>query len=536
MKEGRTMNTIDKEFFNQTHFPPFDTMINATEYIRLLDDKVKWDEVIYFTDDNNKNALIVLQFESNVVSAMRLNFPLDELISIIQRLCQGKKPLKLAILQGRSLDSSHVASLKSIQQALQLCQFQTIKVTTNEIRKFLKSTGRTKAKGRGENFSKLTKDEVWKDSHGRCMFTGCGLRLNIDELTGERGNFSYLAHNVASSERGERGVAVLSEKLSNDPNNVLLLCDKHHRLIDKIAGCDYPASRLSEMRSRHCHTSELLLDGLSYEPVDVYVLLWPVNAQVISAPGSKEVAASLSSMRLRALGASNIIETCRESFFLQHGSDRKQTVSLIENSAQQIRNQTRNQNFKAALFAFGPMPALVGLGALLGNKGQYLPMLRYRDGGCWMWPKPEPVGKFYSVEGFESLIVHDEIVVCINFTAIVPKLVSKAQELKSLKGCCVVSYTSIVDYMGNGAIPHPEDGIAFCARLQQDLHNFKNEYGVNRVHLLICASNAASVFIGQAYDLHHPDILVYDFSEEGMEPALLIQNDSVITRVTAPGI
>ncbi|WP_196015559.1 SAVED domain-containing protein, partial [Klebsiella variicola] len=100
----------------------------------------------------------------------------------------------------------------------------------------------------------------------------------------------------------------------------------------------------------------------------------------------------------------------------------------------------------------------------------------------------------------------------------------------------LVSYTSIVDYMGNGAIPHPEDGIAFCARLQQDLHNFKNEYGVNRVHLLICASNAASVFIGQAYDLHHPDILVYDFSEEGMEPALLIQNDSVITRVTAPGI
>ena len=185
---------------------------------------------------------------------------------------------------------------------------------------------------------------------------------------------------------------------------------------------------------------------------------------------------------------------------------------------------------------FRSMPALVGLGALLGNKGQYLPMLRYRDGGCWMWPKPEPVGKFYSVEGFESLIVHDEIVVCINFTAIVPKLVSKAQELKSLKGCCVVSYTSIVDYMGNGAIPHPEDGIAFCARLQQDLHNFKNEYGVNRVHLLICASNAASVFVGQAYDLHHPDILVYDFSEEGMEPALLIQNDSVITRVTAPGI
>lgn len=184
MKEGKTMNTKDKELFNQTRFPPFDTIINVNEYIRLLDDKAKWDEVIYFTDDNNKNALIALQFESNVVSAMRFNLPLDELIPIIQRLCKVKKPLKLAILQGMSLDSSHVTSLKSIQQVLQLCQFQTIKVTTNEIRRFLKSTGTTKAKGRGENFSKLTKDEVWKDSHGRCMFTGCGLRLNIDELTG----------------------------------------------------------------------------------------------------------------------------------------------------------------------------------------------------------------------------------------------------------------------------------------------------------------------------------------------------------------
>lgn len=199
------MNTIDKEFLNQTHFPPFDTIINVNEYIRLLDEKVKWDEVIYFTDDNNKNSLIALQFESNVVSAMRFNFPLDELILIIQRLCQGKKPLKLAILQGISLESAHVANLRSIQQVLQLCQFQTIKITTNEIRRFLKSTGGTKAKGRGENFSKLTKDEVWKDSHGRCMFTGCGLRLNMDELTGAHGNFSYLAHNVASSERGSVG-------------------------------------------------------------------------------------------------------------------------------------------------------------------------------------------------------------------------------------------------------------------------------------------------------------------------------------------
>ena len=43
-----------------------------------------------------------------------------------------------------------------------------------------------------------------QDSHGRCMFTGCGDRLDIEQLTGMKGNIGYLAHNVASSERGER--------------------------------------------------------------------------------------------------------------------------------------------------------------------------------------------------------------------------------------------------------------------------------------------------------------------------------------------
>ena len=40
-----------------------------------------------------------------------------------------------------------------------------------------------------------------QDSHGRCMFTGCGDRLDIEQLTGMKGNIGYLAHNVASSER-----------------------------------------------------------------------------------------------------------------------------------------------------------------------------------------------------------------------------------------------------------------------------------------------------------------------------------------------
>lgn len=80
------------------------------------------------------------------------------------------------------------------------------------------------------------------------MFTGCGEKLDHDTISGTTGNYAYLAHNVASSEQGARGVTELSNKLSNNPDNVLLLCDKHHRLIDKVAASDYTAPMLSAMK------------------------------------------------------------------------------------------------------------------------------------------------------------------------------------------------------------------------------------------------------------------------------------------------
>ncbi|MFX8696322.1 HNH endonuclease, partial [Acinetobacter baumannii] len=91
-------------------------------------------------------------------------------------------------------------------------------IKVNDIKNFIKSYFKPiKKTGRGNPFTAETKRLVMQDSHGRCMFTGCGDRLDIEQLTGMKGNTGYLAHNVASSERGERGIPYLSELLSDDP-------------------------------------------------------------------------------------------------------------------------------------------------------------------------------------------------------------------------------------------------------------------------------------------------------------------------------
>ena len=76
--------------------------------------------------------------------------------------------------------------------------------------------------GRGAGLSTGTRNQVLLDAHGRCMFEGCGADLTKDPVTHERGNFGTLAHNVAASQRGTRGVLYLSYGLADLPTNILL--------------------------------------------------------------------------------------------------------------------------------------------------------------------------------------------------------------------------------------------------------------------------------------------------------------------------
>ena len=139
------------------------------------------------------------------------------------------------------------------------------------------------------------------DSHGRCMFRGCGQRLDVDGLTGYEGNYGYLAHNIASSIKGPRGALYLSPLLSNESSNVLLLCDINHRLVDRIASSYYPAPVLTKMREEHVHLCNKLLDALNYTPVDIFFIPWGVNSQSVEKPNSVAISKSLSVFEHRAL-------------------------------------------------------------------------------------------------------------------------------------------------------------------------------------------------------------------------------------------
>ena len=519
-------NATDK-FCNQAVNFPLDTLDKVDEFQANVSKLVKWDTIGIFSDDGDKNTIVLLIQDDVIVASLRLCLTPPVVSTAISHLQGSASIIIYRNIQGYQITTTDLSTLDSINSLWASVKNQSAYLKIEEVENLFErfESDRKKA-GRGKDFTVSTKNSVLRDSHGRCMFTGCGERLDYDVVTGTKGNFSYLGHNVASSEQGPRGITELSDKLSDNPSNVLLLCDKHHRLIDKVAASDYIASTISAMRNEFCIVANSLLDGLQYEPIPVYAVLWPVNSQTVSPPTYLQIANSLSKMKFRMHEQLNTLSD-NEELLRSSPEVLWQIMPLtIENAANKIIQQIKNHGYKAALFGFGPMSALIGLGAKLGNKSTITPMLRYREGGQWSWPSNFSNGKFYDIEGIECITERSNFVINIVFTAEPESLLKASQAVSVDNNAQIITIRANKDVMGNGAIPHPEDGVAFTAELQLILHKLQSNYGAKTIHLFACASNAASVFIGQAYDTHHPEVIVYDFDNKTMVPRLRLKSDN----------
>ena len=327
----------------------------------------------------------------------------------------------------------------------------------------------------------------------------------------------------------------LSGSLADDPENILLLCDTHHRFVDTVARADYPATTLSTMRRRFCRAATALLDALALAPTPAFCVAWPVHRQRIALPSSQQVARALKPIgarldgQLRTVNDNETVLRSLEGEALWHAMG-----TAVEQTAADILLQAHGEGYRAALFAMGLMPALIALGAKLGNKCEITPMLRYRENGLWYWPVNEPRGEFYSIEGMDRLSdLEGEACLLLGLTAVPKAMRSMAESL----GMGVVSVVARAEYLGNGALGHPDDGASFRQRMQELLHQLRDAHGVKRVHVLPCASNAACVYWGQSFDSYHPELVIYDFAPKGdcMVPRLRIVNVNNESKVEAAG-
>jgi SMODS-associated and fused to various effectors sensor domain len=236
------------------------------------------------------------------------------------------------------------------------------------------------------NVPEKVRTRLWGKAAGRCQYEGCNKPLWIDGLTKAEFNISYIAHIIADVPGGPRGDAILSEQLRADISNLMLMCDEHHRLIDKTDIAGHPVGRLKAMKESHEKRIELLSSIMNDKRS--HVLLYGAKIGEQHAPLSLEKAAVAMVPAFFPADFRPIELSLKNSSFADHEDDywRIEQTHLIRQFDDLVRARLAMSEIKRfSVFAFAPIPLLVKLGALLSDIPEAEVYQLHREPPDWVW-------------------------------------------------------------------------------------------------------------------------------------------------------
>jgi len=371
--------------------------------------------------------------------------------------------------------------------------------------------------GRHGHASAETKAQVAALAANRCQFAGCGEDLSTHLVTGRTGNFSYFAHIVAASEDGPRGHATLSAQLADAPDNFLLLCDKCHRLIDRVDPDSYPADMLQKMRTDSINEVRRLLDTLRYPEVERLYILGNVTGQMPQI-SDRDADSALWKAKLRpSPKAADSVFSFGGAHHAPHDDAYWPTVfktlqfdlPLFQSKLNGVGNSGRPRP-PLAVFPFHGTSILILAGRILGDMAGTHALQPHRNKvgehleTRWAWPddavSPAP-GK-YQVKVLKSTAQADEAALLVSLTyGITTK---RLPSPVAINGELAIPAIEIaVDSPNPAIIRHPDDLVHFGAAVDEALRTLQDTWKVKKVHLFVGAPASAALLLGQKMQARH---------------------------------
>ena len=370
--------------------------------------------------------------------------------------------------------------------------------------------------GREGEVSPSTREQVAYRAGWRCQFSGCGVDLHTHTPTGRNGRFSYYAHIVASSRNGPRGHATRSALLADEPDNIMLLCDACHRLVDRIDPTYYTEEMLQGMRQRSVEGVKRLLDTLQYPDAEVVAIIGSIAGQVPQF-NMHDAEAALWECHLRS-----IRHSAEFAFHIDHQlHDVHQAEywsavfrSMRSDSGQLQRMLTGagrggSPRPRLAIFPLHTTSVLLVAGRILGeHSGTHLfqphrSVAADAQSTRWAWPPPERSrrsDKFKSrvLKEFEPGMTEANLVVSLTF-GIAPSRLPPGSfdaQTTSLALPTLEVYVEPED-RGIHLIGAPQDLQDLGRTLDRAVQILHDEWHVTRVNLFIGAPTTAVVTMGQ---------------------------------------
>jgi hypothetical protein len=351
---------------------------------------------------------------------------------------------------------------------------------------------------------------LWGRAAGRCEFPGCSQDLTRDPLTRRGGNFADRAHIRAIQARGPRGQRSSSAQAANGIENLMLLCQKHHRLIDREPA-EFPIERLVALKAEH----EARVARAT-------------NFAISSPSHVLHVRAAIAGTRVGAVTREDIWQVLTAGGFFP-ASDEPLMVEMADlgHVDGDVRfwescEASLTRKLEAALgtygalhrvphlsvFALAPMPVLMVLGKILGDTRAATIHQFDRFSGSWRWLDPlcSEVRPFeYSVSGANGA---RRVALTIELSAVIdPELVKASMGVDEF--ATVRFSTPQPTY---SLIRNPRDLSAFHEAIRRCLNEIEARFSSEcAVHVFPAMPASTAVQFGRLLlPKSSPNIRIYD--------------------------
>lgn len=236
----------------------------------------------------------------------------------------------------------------------------------------------------------VTKMIIWGRAGGRCQYRNCHERLDGDLASGNLNrNKSYIAHIVAAAPGGERGDPILSPQLADDPGNLMLMCDAHHREIDDPLKLDiYTVDVLRVMKHEHEDRVDRLLSIRPFKSSHILQVSAPI--------GENETTVSFDDCAMAVVAEAKLADRHSTEIKLRgmRHKDSDPDYYRIEIGNLRRRFDTdlrwRFEEGKIehlSVFGLAPIPILMELGRLMSDISDASVFGRHREPKPqWTWP------------------------------------------------------------------------------------------------------------------------------------------------------
>ena len=349
------------------------------------------------------------------------------------------------------------------------------------------------------------KMKLWAVSAGRCEI--CNEPLYTDGVLGFDGNFGEMAHIHAVSEGGPRHKYHMTKEEKNNFDNLMLLCPKHHHLIDSKPE-EFEDGYLIHLKKMHEDRIRQLTDITEKESTKIVSFFSNIDNQQLFSSERVLKEAVLSAGKYPMNDC--VIDLCAglntkyeptKALLLQKSSDLEKDFSFRFNSIIKGRDSI-------SIFALAPQPLLFKLGTLINDQYNAIAFQCHRSGHKWAWKNSGDKVEYYIKK--TKIGTNSKVALVIDLSA---KILD--DRITSVLGDDVTIVHLTIDSPNRDFVKTQEIQNDFVLCFRDTMERIKNLRPAPKiVHLFTAMPNSLAVKAGMDYmpktDL---PILIYEQAE-----------------------